>query len=217
MTDLYAVLGLKRDADDRAIHRAYRSLSKRHHPDMPTGDAATFDGLRTARDVLTDPDRRRRYDETGEFSATEPDNTEAQIGAIIAQLLDQALYGPTDPEAEDILGRMQSTLREMLKQFRQRSEQLRIAKMRAMRLRARFSRSDNGPNRIVAMLEVAERNATDAGQKLDVTIEIHERALKALQPYAFQRKQPDPPAPTGLVNFPQAFQSPLDLLLGGRR
>ena len=67
--DLYAELEVSRSASVAAIERAYRRLAKLHHPDAVAGagggaggDDARIKRLNTARDWLTDPDRRARYD-----------------------------------------------------------------------------------------------------------------------------------------------------------
>jgi DnaJ-class molecular chaperone len=71
MRDPYEILGLKRDADEAAIKAAYRKLAKRHHPDLHPGDtkaAERFQELNNANDLLSDPERRARFDR-GEIDA----------------------------------------------------------------------------------------------------------------------------------------------------
>ena len=63
--DLYAVLGVERGADEGAIHKAYRALARRYHPDVNPGDAAAedrFKEISRAYDVLSDAGKRRDYD-----------------------------------------------------------------------------------------------------------------------------------------------------------
>jgi DnaJ-class molecular chaperone len=71
MRDPYEILGLDRTADDAAIKAAYRKLAKRHHPDLHPGDkkaAERFQELNNANDLLSDPERRGRFDR-GEIDA----------------------------------------------------------------------------------------------------------------------------------------------------
>jgi DnaJ-class molecular chaperone len=71
MRDPYEILGLKRGADDAAIKSAYRKLAKRHHPDLHPGDpkaAERFQELNAANDLLSDTERRARFDR-GEIDA----------------------------------------------------------------------------------------------------------------------------------------------------
>jgi curved DNA-binding protein len=65
--DYYAVLGVARDANAEAVRRAYRSLARKHHPDVDKSAGATkrFQELQEAYEVLSDPEKRKRYDQLG--------------------------------------------------------------------------------------------------------------------------------------------------------
>ena len=66
--DYYEVLGVSRDADDATLKKAYRQLAKKYHPDMNPGDAEAerkFKEASEAYAVLSDPDKRRQYDQFG--------------------------------------------------------------------------------------------------------------------------------------------------------
>ena len=65
--DYYKTLGVKKDATPEEIKRAYRSLARKHHPDVSQApDAAQrFKDLNEANEVLADPEKRKRYDQLG--------------------------------------------------------------------------------------------------------------------------------------------------------
>lgn len=66
--DYYEVLGVSRDADDATLKKAYRQLAKKYHPDMNPGDAEAEKKFKEASEayaVLSDPDKRRQYDQFG--------------------------------------------------------------------------------------------------------------------------------------------------------
>ncbi len=67
--DLYAVLGVARDASADTIKKAYRKIARDNHPDVNPGDQAAeerFKAASQAYDVLSEPEKRKNYDEFGE-------------------------------------------------------------------------------------------------------------------------------------------------------
>lgn len=66
--DYYEVLGVNKDADEASIKKAYRNLAKKYHPDMNPGDAAAAEKFKEASEayaVLSDPEKKRQYDQFG--------------------------------------------------------------------------------------------------------------------------------------------------------
>ncbi len=71
--DYYEVLGVDRGADDQAIKSAYRKLAHQYHPDKNPGDHKAEDAFKEASEaysVLSDPDKRARYDRFGHQNGT---------------------------------------------------------------------------------------------------------------------------------------------------
>ncbi len=66
--DYYEVLGVDKNADDAALKKAYRSVAKKYHPDVNPGDAEAekkFKEVSEAYAILSDPEKRRQYDQFG--------------------------------------------------------------------------------------------------------------------------------------------------------
>ncbi|MBQ5375694.1 MAG: molecular chaperone DnaJ [Lachnospiraceae bacterium] len=66
--DYYEVLGVDKNADDAALKKAYRQLAKKYHPDVNPGDKEAEKKFKEASEayaVLSDPDKRRQYDQFG--------------------------------------------------------------------------------------------------------------------------------------------------------
>ena len=60
--DYYAILGVPKTATDEQIKDAYRALAKKHHPDVAPGDAEKMKEINVAYEFLSDPEKRRMYD-----------------------------------------------------------------------------------------------------------------------------------------------------------
>ena len=66
--DYYEILGVEKTADEATIKKAYRALAKKYHPDMNPGDKEAevkFKEVNEAYDVLSDADKRAKYDQYG--------------------------------------------------------------------------------------------------------------------------------------------------------
>src|SRR6266481_4760271 len=67
--DYYQTLGVPKNASEKDIKNAYRKLARKHHPDLNPNDAEAnkqFQQLNEANEVLSDPEKRKKYDQYGE-------------------------------------------------------------------------------------------------------------------------------------------------------
>src|SRR5512146_1114333 len=71
--DYYDILGVKKSASSEDIRKAFRKLARKYHPDVNPGDKAAeekFKAISEANDVLSDPKKRKIYDQLGFYSDT---------------------------------------------------------------------------------------------------------------------------------------------------
>ena len=144
--DPYKTLGVERSATPDDIRKAYRSAAKKSHPDLHPGDAAAetrFKTLNAANDLLSDPDKRARFDR-GEIDAEgQPVQPERTYYRDYAQSAAGARYGRPGPgsgpgadeeDLQDIFGSF----------FKEQANQPRRGRDRSYRLDVPFLDSING-------------------------------------------------------------------------
>src|SRR5437764_13066635 len=68
--DFYGILGVKKTASQEEIRKAFRKLARKHHPDVNPGNKSEdkFKEISEANDVLSDPKKRKIYDQLGFYS-----------------------------------------------------------------------------------------------------------------------------------------------------
>ena len=82
--DYYGTLGVKKNASAEDIRKAFKKLARKHHPDVNPGDKSAeekFKTLTEANEVLSDPKKRKIYDQLGFYS----DNIDAATADAYAR------------------------------------------------------------------------------------------------------------------------------------
>src|SRR5664280_105746 len=82
--DYYATLGVKKSASPEEIRKAFRKLARKYHPDVNPGNKTAeekFKVLSEANDVLSDPKKRKIYEQVGFYS----DNIDAATAEAYAR------------------------------------------------------------------------------------------------------------------------------------
>lgn len=192
----YEALGITPDADESEIKKAYRKAAQSNHPDRG-GDSEKFHQIQRAYDVLSDPERRERYDRTGE--SDKPQSIESQIDEALASLF-QKIVSMDKPPA-NIIGAARDEVRQNQGVIRSRQESAknRLSKLKKLLGRVIMTAAD-GHNLFEAVL----RNQIDS---VESTIKSAEDALILLAGVAtlldsYEDKDWDP-------NKPEVFRNPV--------
>jgi curved DNA-binding protein CbpA len=221
MTDLYNTLGVGKDATPEEIKKAYRSRAKTHHPDTG-GDPGQFHALQVAYDVLSDQDRRTRYDETGDTGQTrERDPNEAAL-EVLARLVDeltQQIVMEDGLEHIDLAAKMRKQLDKQIADVKNDQNYARGFEKKAAKLRKRF-RAKKGPDHVGRMLDQKVAVCKQAIENADRKLAIYDRAKQLLDDVEFE-VEPTPhqdqhwPGPNSTATE-QYLRSQVDAIRGAR-
>jgi len=98
MKSLYDILEVPKDANTVEIKKAYKTLSMKYHPDRETGDEEKFKAIKEAYEVLSDSERKAKYDATGATGNRQIDYT-----TKLFQLFEAAISRANDLATTDVL------------------------------------------------------------------------------------------------------------------
>lgn len=109
--DYYSVLGVSKTASQDEIKQAFRKLARKYHPDVNQGNKqaeAKFKEVNEAYEVLSDPEKRKKYDQYGQYwrqvGQGFPNNPGAGVGVDMGGF-DFSQYGSFDDFISELLGR----------------------------------------------------------------------------------------------------------------
>ncbi len=102
--DYYSVLGVSKDVSEAEIKKVFRKLARKYHPDLNPGDRvaeAKFKEINEAYEVLSDPEKRQKYDQFGQYwQQVGSGNGQPDMGGF-----DFSQYGNFDEFINELLGR----------------------------------------------------------------------------------------------------------------
>jgi curved DNA-binding protein len=102
--DYYSVLGVSKDVSEAEIKKVFRKLARKYHPDLNPGDRsaeAKFKEINEAYEVLSDPEKRQKYDQFGQYwQQVGSGNSQPDMGGF-----DFSQYGNFDDFINELLGR----------------------------------------------------------------------------------------------------------------
>lgn len=193
MPTLYEVLGLEPNATTADIRLAYRRASSANHPDKfatesPEEQAAAkarMQAINQANDVLSDPERRAKYDATG--SAEEVKPLEAKAEAMAREYLDLALEGAPIGDvlkhARGLIDKSEALcMSTRIGAFAQRDK--------LTQRRAKFLTQPGGRNLLHEIIDHKLAGLDNVIRVAEETIEVAKLARELLKPYSTTEGEP---------------------------
>ena len=202
---LYDELGVPKDADPTTIKRAHRKKVKQTHPDQETGDADAFRKVQQAYLVLSDPERRKRYDETGDAgeatshsrSPEEQEYDEAlqALGGLVVQLLNEA---DSALDYEDMQKRLGRVVIQNAAGMASDKSKTKAAISKAERMAKRWKRKSGaeGPDMIQSMLGAQIATLYARVSQIERAERINAKVKEIVESYEYKFDKPKTPDAT---------------------
>jgi DnaJ-class molecular chaperone len=182
--DLYETLGIDRDANAADIKSAYRRLAKEHHPDICPDDPDAeqrFLDITEAYEVLSDPDTRATYDETGHFDQSAAANSRGMVAECLINLFDACLANMQVYQSDtDIFVGMRLAVTSTIKQAHEDIDTTQALKESLEGLRERLRYKGQGEDFIAARLDLHINNMAERITNIQGQLRTSEAALSEL-------------------------------------
>jgi DnaJ-class molecular chaperone len=206
----YEELGVTRDADEKAIRRAYRFAAGKSHPDVG-GSAEAFARVTTSLAVLTDPAKRRTYDEAGRIEEDRPDNdraaalqvVEKHVSDIVNAFLSSGMTDPAlDPSKMDVIADVKRRIMTEIAQAEQgiAGGVMVVQTLKDLARRFKVKHADEPMTAEDPIGRGFKRQVEQNEQQLAMLrhgIEVHRMAIQIAEGYSFEMDSPYQRSPYG--------------------
>lgn len=193
MSDLYEALGVAPDATPEEIKKAYRKKAKETHPDAG-GSNEEFEKVNKANLVLSDPERRERYDSTGEADVPP---LEMRVRSLLDELVTALIDQDDDILSVDLVEIMRQQVRNEINALNDRINKLSRKRDKADKLAKKFKKkAKKGKAGANLLSDIASKKSRDFAARIKKTtgvLEVFSGALEALKDYTFDQDKPPPP------------------------
>ena len=199
----YQLLGLKREATPDQIKKSYRRLAMKWHPDRNAGNAEAaekFKDIKEAYECLSDPGRRKHYDEHGVDQTV--DCSSAEIAKLIIAAFRQAISGD---RGHGILARATKALSNKVNEIRMQQARYRKDAEGLAALKDGITTKEGVENLFLGVVEDAIRERDEAIAEMDGAIASLKEAVDNLKS-SYSEK----PAPVA-ANDPKATRSTMTM------
>ena len=182
----YNILGVDPKSTPEEIKIAYRNLAREHHPDKG-GDAEIFKEIAAAYSVLSDPEKRARFDSGESYDSIRGPAIDNELRALsaIAQVFVELMKGQ-GAEYVDMVKEMVNVFKNAQGKFKSQKKDAEHQIMKFERIVKRIERKDGGDENIfvrasVQQIEMFKRTIENADRELDVSA----KALEILDKYKY--------------------------------
>ena len=190
--DLYKILGIRKNASPQSIKKAFRKKAKQTHPDI-SGDPEefhTFLDVKTAYDVLSDPEKRKIYDETGRYDTKPSDSDISQAAQLIFTALRELIGRHKDKVVyTDIIQDIKKSFNNKIGEIQKAINEMKSIQAVLNDVSSRTVVDDGQFNYISVMLDSESDNIGRAVNENESQINMIRKCLEMLEHYHFSKKE----------------------------
>lgn len=203
---IHEELEVAKDATVAEIKRAYRKKALKHHPDREEGDTEEFKRVTKAYQVLIDPVKRQRYEETG--CEDEPRGTSTGVlASLFSVTVSELLSSKIDPSKVDLIGKIRTKLHRLKSDVvaSEKEGQRRIKDLETIKARLTSESED-------LLLEVLQSQIDDHNRTLaqhKVQLLEFQQCEEALENYNYEFEKQEQPK-QGFGGQPMNMQDVMD-------
>ena len=193
--DLYSELGVKKDASQAEIEKAGKQRARETHPDLHGEEStAAFQKVSHALSVLRDPQKRERYDQTGNDGGSDPFAHEDAVAMnLVSQKLAQIVNGGEDPRYVDVVGQIKRMIASDRQQLEASIAGGNQAIERLAKFAARVSHRGEGPNVMGSFFEQQKREMSARIEAQESAMKVCAKAAEMVEEYCYAVDAPEVP------------------------
>jgi curved DNA-binding protein CbpA len=191
--DLYEELAVSRTATDSEIVRAHRKAVKQHHPDKG-GQRERFDRVQRAFDILRDPERRQRYDETGQFDESPANLRERKAITAVREALMSVVLGQQELAQLDVVGAAIAYVQAKIAALRNQTRTIGRNLQRLALARASIRNTSDHEDVVDGLFAAQIDDLTATWPRIEEDLLIQETALEILGRYSYEIEMDGRPA-----------------------
>lgn len=187
----YEVLGIPPNATPQQVKAAYRKLSRRWHPDQNPGKdtSAKFNEVNAAYRLLSDPERRERFDRTGVADEDAPDNSLSEALAVLSVAYTETILEGVSTGKNlrrvNLIAVMKAKIVEKLKPIRKELSDMEKVEAAFKESSGRFE-GNNDDNPLLAVANSHLKNIREQREVRLRVIATYEEAQKLLSAYRYR-------------------------------
>lgn len=187
----YDTLGVEKDADPKTIKKAWRRKASKAHTDRDGGDHGQMVAVNRAYETLGDPEKRARYDRTGEDAPAPSLDSKAMdaVMQIVMAMIDQA------PDHEDVVTLARRHMQRSISEFnaKRKEGERQAEKLEKKRKRLTHKGKKVERNFLDDLLAQRISQIRQGFAGVDEAISVFTRGVELLEDYAYRADDPPPP------------------------